>query len=59
MSVFKGLNCEPVGPVEKPQGFFFLQDPLIVVYVTLIYESTPTAKTGAVFPLGAVSGKRW
>lgn len=44
ISVFQGLNCEPMGPVEKPQGLLF-GDPMIVVYVSLIYELTPTTKT--------------
>lgn len=33
-----------MGPVEKPQGLLF-GDPMIVVYVSLIYELTPTTKT--------------
>lgn len=44
ISVCQGLNCEPMGPVEKPQGLLF-GDPMIVVYVSLIYELTPTTKT--------------
>lgn len=38
---FRGCNCVPVDAVGKPQGLLF-GDPMIVVYVSLIYELTPT-----------------